>query len=123
MPTVSDDKTFITFTEEEIEAYNNAAPDEAATLNRLTAEYARKQGGEVLAVIECFEGPLMGLSIKWSPSHIADHLGLPQSRVDEIYDEMMTAVWPTFESSPDYPAFEAWYEKHCRKRDRRPGAS
>ncbi len=113
VPTVSDDRSFIAFTDEEAEAYRRAAPPEAAQLNRLTAEYARKQGGDVLAVTECLEGPLMGKNLKWRADRIADHLGLSQRRVEQIHDEMMAAVWPVFQASGDYPAFEAWAEVHC----------
>lgn len=118
MPTVSDDGAFVSFTDEEAEAFKAAGPPEGAPLDRLIAEYARRQGGEVLAVMKCFEGPRMGGNIKWSPNRIADHLGLPQSRVDQIYEETMAAVWPIFEASPDYPAFQAWAERHCGRRDR-----
>src|ERR1039458_4151295 len=120
MPTVSDDGAIVTFTEEEVEAFNEAVPHEVAPLARMIAEYARGQGGEVLAVMECFEGPRMGQRVKWSPRRIADHLGLAQSRVEQIHDETLAAVWPTFEASPDYPAYQAWSERHCRKRDRGP---
>jgi hypothetical protein len=116
MPTVSDDGAFITFTDDEVEAYNGAVPREIAPLNRMIAAYARAQGGEVLAVMECVEGPLMGQRVKWSPRRIGDHLGLAQSRVEQIRDETLAAVWPTFEASPDYPAFQAWTDAHCRKR-------
>lgn len=119
MPTVSDDGSYVAFTDEEVRAFNAAGPPEALLLNRLTAEYARRQGGEVLAVIECFEGPRMGQNVKWSPARIAGHLGLAQSRVDGIYAEMMAAVWPIFEASSDYPAFRAWCERHCGKPARR----
>lgn len=122
MPTVSDDGSFITFTDEEVEAYNRAGPREAAPLNRLIAEYARQQGGDALAVMECFEGPLMGKNVKWRPNSIADHLGLPQQRVQQIHDETMAAVWPGFEASADYPAFEAWAETHCGNSRRKPEA-
>jgi hypothetical protein len=118
MPTVSDDGSFITFTDAEVEAFNAAAPQEAMPLNHLIAEHARKQGGEVLAAMECFEGPLMGKNVKWSPKRIADHLGLTQSRVDQIHDETLAAVRPIFEASPDYPAYAAWLERNCRRRDR-----
>ena len=118
MPTVSDDGAFVSFTGEEVEAFKAAEPQEGAPLGRMIAEYARRQGGEVLAVMECFEGPRMGQNVKWSPDRIADHLGLPQSRVDQIYDETLAAVWPIFEASPDYPAFHAWTERNCGRRDR-----
>jgi len=118
MPTVSDNGAFVSFTAEEAEAFKAAGPQEGAPLSRLIAEYARRQGGEVLAVMECFEGPRMAGNIKWSPNRIAHHLGLPQSRIDQIYDETMAAVWPIFEASPDYPAFEAWAERNCDRRDR-----
>lgn len=118
MPTVRDDGAYITFTEEEIEAFNEAAPRQAVPLARMIAEYARQQGGDVLAVMECYEGPRMGKSVKWSPKRIADHLGLAQSRVEQIHDETLAAVWRSFEASPDYPAYQEWIERNCRKRDR-----
>ena len=122
MPTVSDDRTFITFTDEEVEAYNRAGPKEAVPLNRLIAEYARQQGGEVLAVMECFQGPLMGKNVKWAANSIADHLGVTQQRVCQIHDEMMAVVWPAFEASADYPAFQAWAETHCGNSKGKPEA-
>jgi hypothetical protein len=107
MPTVSDDAAFITFTDDEIAAFNAATPSEIAHLNQLIVAHARQQGGHVLAVWECLEGPRFGKNTKWSPNRIAAHLGIPQSRVQQICDDTLAAVWPTWKASPQYARLQA----------------
>ena len=109
MPTVSDDGSFVTFSDGEAEAFVAAGDPDAAYLDELINEYALARGGDVLAVWECLQGPRLGKKIKWSPNRIAAHLGLSQERMDQILDETLAAVVPVFEASPQYAR---WMKTH-----------
>jgi hypothetical protein len=102
MPTVSDDGSFITFSDNEAAAFAAAGDPDGAYLDELINEYALARGGEVLAVWECVQGPRLGKKIKWSPNRIAAHLGISQTRMDQILDETLAAVRPAWEASPQY---------------------
>lgn len=111
MPTVSDDQSFITFTEEEAAVFSGAGGPDLAYLDELINNYALAQGGEILAVWECVQGPRMGKQVKWSPNRIAEHLGIPQSTMNQILNDTMAAVWPAWTASPQYARFEQTH--HC----------
>jgi hypothetical protein len=106
MPTVSDDGSFVTFSDEEAAAYAALGQPDAAYLDELINEYALAHGGDVLAVWECLQGPKLGKNVKWSPMCIAAHVGISQQRMDEILDETIGAVWPAWEASPQYERWE-----------------
>jgi hypothetical protein len=117
MPTVSEDEWFITFTHEDAAAHAAAGTPESRYLDELINSYALGQGGEVLAVWECLQGPRRGKNIKWSPARIAAHLGISQARMDQMLDDTMAAVWPAWEASPHYGLSEAACQKaHPRSR-------
>jgi hypothetical protein len=109
MPTVSDDGSFVTFSDEEAAAFAVAGGPDAAYLDELINAYALARGGDTLAVWECIQGPRLGKNVKWSPNRIPAHLGITPRRMDEILDETMAAVLPAWEASPQC---ERWNKTH-----------
>ncbi len=106
MPTVSDDKSFITFTEEEAAAFAGAGGPDLAYLDELINNYALAQGGEILAVWECVQGPRMGKQVKWSPNRIAEHVGITQSTMNEIRHDGCCLA--SMDSQPSGPRSRSW---------------
>ena len=102
MPSVSDDGSFITFSDDEAAAFAAAGGPDGAYLDELINEYALGQGSDVLPVWECLQGPRLGKKMKWSPNRLAAHLGISQTRMDQILDETLAAVRPAWEASPQY---------------------
>jgi hypothetical protein len=100
MPTVSDDGSFATFTDEEAAAFVVAADPDGAYLDELINQYAIAHGGEILAVWECIQGPRLGKNIKWSPNRIPAHVGISEARMEQILEETIAAGWPAWEASP-----------------------
>lgn len=115
MPTISEDGSFITFSDEEAAAFALAGGPDAAYLDELINDYALAHGGETLAVWECLQGPRLGKKVKWSPTCIAAHLGISQSRMDQILDETLAAILPAWEASPQYAR---WAKTHSCGRSR-----
>ena len=76
MPAVSDDGSFITFSDQEAAALAVAGGPDAAYLDELINNYALAHGGETLAVWECLQGPRLGKKVKWSPNRVAAHVGI-----------------------------------------------
>jgi hypothetical protein len=111
MPTVSDDGSFVTFTDDEAAKFAAAGGPDAAYLDELINDYALAHGGDVLAVWECIQGPRLGKKIKWSPMRIPAHVGISHSRMDQILDETIAAVWPVWEASPQYARWTKTH--HC----------
>jgi len=119
MPTISDDGSFVTFTEEEAAAFAVAGGPDVAYLDELINNYALAHGGETLAVWECIQGPRMAKKIKWNPNCIPGHLGISQPRMEQILEETIAAVWPTWEASPQYARVEKTHpcgSNECRAR-------
>jgi hypothetical protein len=106
MPTISDDGSFVTFTEEEAAAFAVAGGPDLAYFDELINNYALAHGGETLAVWECIQGPRMGKKIKWNPNCIPGHVGISQPRMEQILEETIAAVWPAWEASPQYARVE-----------------
>lgn len=99
MPKVSEDKSFVLFSQEEIDAYKAIqAQHEDGYLDELIIKYARAQGGDVLAVWEALLGPLADKNTKWAPVRIAEHVGVTQERMDDIVETTLNAVRPEFEA-------------------------
>jgi hypothetical protein len=99
MPTVSDDKSFVLFSPEEIDAFKAThAQDKDAYLDELIIKYARAQGGDVLAVWEALLGPVVDKNTKWAPMRVAEHVGVTQERVDDIIETTLSAVRPEFDA-------------------------
>jgi hypothetical protein len=118
MPTVSDDGSFVTFSDDEAAAFAVAGGPDVAYLDELINNYALAQGGEVLAVWECIQGPRLGKKIKWSPDRIPGLVGISESRMNEILDDTIAAVWPAWEASPQYARLER--TNPCANRGCRP---
>jgi hypothetical protein len=119
MPTVCDDGSFVTFTEEEAAAFAVAGGPDLAYFDELINIYALAQGGETLAVWECIQGPRMGKRIKWSPNRIPGQVGISQLRMNQILDDTMAAVLPAWKASPQCTRFEKTYpcgSDGCRAR-------
>jgi hypothetical protein len=118
MPTVSEDGSFITFTDKAA-AHAAAGTPESRYLDELIDSYGLGQGGEVLAVWECLQGPRLGKNIKWSPDRIAARLGISEARMDQILDDTMAAVRPAWQASSHYGRSQAACQKaHIRSRSR-----
>jgi hypothetical protein len=99
MPTVSDDKSFILFSPEEIDAFKAAhAQHEDAYVDELIIKYARAQGGDVLAVWEALLGPVVDKNTKWAPMRVGEHVGVTQERVDEIIETTLSTLRPEFDA-------------------------
>jgi hypothetical protein len=99
VPIVSEDRSHISFTPDEVRAFKAvSASHKDARLNELIIAHARTHGGEVLAVWEALDGPLFDKTEKWSPKHIAPHLGISQARVDFIITETLQAAHAQWKS-------------------------
>lgn len=119
MPTVSDDGSFVTFSDDEAAAFAVAGGPDLGYFDELINDYALAQGGEVLAVWECLQGPRLGKKIKWSPDRIPVRVGISPSRMNEILEETIAAVWPAWEASPQYVRFQRTHpcgSSGCRPR-------
>lgn len=70
----------------------------------LLAAHARSRGGETLAVLRALQGPIFGDRTLRSTHAVAAELGIPVSRVGEIYSDAVNAITPAWKSSPQYKA-------------------
>jgi hypothetical protein len=99
MPTVSEDRSFVRFSPDEIAEFKAThAQHKDAYMDELIIKYARAQGGDVLAVWEALLGPLVDKDTKWSPKRVAEHVGVTQERMDAIIGTTLETVRPEFDA-------------------------
>lgn len=81
-----------------------AADPSGRKLRDLVVDYATRKGGITLAFIRLFNAPFWGDPDIVGIPDVAKRLGVSESQLKKIYNDMMDEVRPAWKASPEYRA-------------------
>jgi hypothetical protein len=99
--------TVVRFTEQEMESWPEADRRTPRTrkLYELAKAHAEQEGGQTLELWKYHMGRLWGIPIMMTIDDAARRMNIPVSLAQQIYDNSIEAIRPTWEASPEFHIF------------------